>query len=152
MQRSNQARVPRGYSSRPPVQPQNQAAPDHNYTLPAGTKRKAGVAHLPPVPDDDDDSSSEDSNDSEFVPPPRARAPGGGLRAAPPQAPAPYWDHENHMEACRAELQELAGAGGGASWTDVDASDGDSECEVESEDDDDEDDGEESQAPAEDPL
>ena len=131
---------------RPPTAQQNTPAVA-NFTLPAGVKRSAETANLGDR-SDDDSSSSEESYDSEFVPPPRARAPGGGLRETVPAPPAPYWDDEAHREACRAELQELAGAG--ASWSDVDASEGDSDCDIES-DDDDEDEEEEAEVTQEDP-
>ena len=124
--------MPHGYAAAPPAQPQNNTL-HPNFILPAGVKRGAAVAHL----DDDISSSSEDSFDSEFVPPPRKRADGGGLRASVPAPPPPYWDHENHMEACRAELQDLGGAG--ASWSDIDASEGDSDCDIESDEEESED-------------
>jgi len=91
----------------------------------------------------DEESSSEDS---EYVPPPRTRGPGprggeGGLRADPRPAPEPYWDHENHREACLAELQELAAEG--VTFEDIDASEGDSDCDIESEEEDEEEEDEE---------
>ena len=133
MQNSN---APRSYSQSGRSQ-QNAATPDQNFALPAGVKRSAETAQLPPVPDDDEsDSESSSSYDSEFVPSPRARRPGGGLRETVRAPPPRYWDDENHRAACLAELQELANAG--VTWSDIDASEGDSECEIESETEDEE--------------
>jgi hypothetical protein len=101
--------------------------------------------HADELDDIEEDSDEEftSSEDSVYEPPPRSRGPGprgldGGLRSNPAQVTERYWDHENHMAACRAELAELAEEG--VTFSQIDASEGDSDCEIESEDDDEEED------------
>lgn len=78
---------------------------NRTFTLPSGIKRKADATIYA-------SSESDTSEDEDYAPPPRKRAEASGLRAAPRPAPEPYWDHANHIAACRAEQQSMAGEAG----------------------------------------